>query len=72
MASTIPFKQHWIPHMVCSHSPTPRPIKMDCVELCGRAHTAQRQMEIQIPIRFCVKLSAFVSVSVSFTSFYSL
>ena len=51
--------------MLCSHCPTPRPIKMGCTELCGGVHTAQRQIPSQIPIVFCVNLSIYVSVSVS-------
>ena len=52
--------------MVFSHYPTPTPIKMGCMELCGGVHTAQRQISTQIPIGFCVNLSASVClVSVS-------
>ena len=55
--------------MVCSHCPTPRPIKrvikMGYVGLCGSVHTAQRETSTQIPIWICANLSVSVSVLVS-------
>ena len=51
--------------LVCSHCPTPRPIKKGCIELCGGVHNGERQPSTQIPIGFRVHLSVSVSVFVS-------
>ena len=46
--------------MVCSHCP-----KMDCIELCGGGHTAQRRTPTQILIELHANLSVFMPVPVS-------
>ena len=51
--------------MACLHYPTPRGIKINCVDLCGGKRTAERHASIQISIGFCVNLSVSVSVLVS-------
>ena len=42
--------------MLCSHCPTPRPIKVACIELYRGIHTAQTQIPMQVYIVLCTQL----------------
>ena len=74
--SIYPLIKCWLLHCgklskigACLHCPTLRPIqipiKMACIWLCGGVHTVQRQIQTQIPIRFCTHFTVLASVSVS-------
>ena len=50
--------------MVCSPADTEiHAQKIGCIELCGGAHTALREVSTPILITFCSNLSAYVSVT---------